>query len=172
MATGHELAMALRLAYRAMHRRSDAQFRRLGVTADQFVLLSALVRGDGITQQELVRRTSSDPNTVRAMLLLLERRGLVSREPHLVDGRARSVTLTRKGRKVHGELLAKSEPVRLRMLAGLRRREVPFLVDLLGRIAREMAEPEARGVRRKIGDVHRRRIARTDGRDEKERRKR
>ena len=32
MATGHDLAMALRAAYLAMHRRSDARFARLGVT--------------------------------------------------------------------------------------------------------------------------------------------
>ena len=79
MNAGHELAMKLRAAYWTMHRRADAQLARLGVTADQFVLLSILAEGEGITQQQLVRRASSDPNTVRAMLVLLERRGLVSR---------------------------------------------------------------------------------------------
>ncbi len=143
MDDGHDLALALRAAYRAMHRRSDALFGRLGVTADQFVLLAALARGDGVTQQELVRRTTSDPNTVRAMLLCLERRGLVAREPHVEDGRARSVTLTAKGRRVYRGLLARSEPVRRRLLVGLERREVPVLVDMLARLARAMALQEA-----------------------------
>src|SRR5205085_66588 len=53
MATGHEIAMALRAAYLAMHRRSDAQFARRGVTADQFVLLAALAGGGAVTQRDL-----------------------------------------------------------------------------------------------------------------------
>ena len=50
------------------------------MTADQFVLLSALADADGVTQQELVRRVSSDPNTVRAMLLGRLRRNAAYRQ--------------------------------------------------------------------------------------------
>ena len=39
----------------------------------------------------------SDPSTVRAMLVLLEERGLVSRDTHPTDGRARTVALTAVG---------------------------------------------------------------------------
>lgn len=142
MTSGHQLAMALRTAYWAMHRQADAFFGRQGVTADQFVLLSALAQGDGITQQELVRRAASDPNTVRAMLLLLESRGLVARRPDFEDGRARRVTMTRKGRRIHRTLLLRSEPFRARLLTGLEREEVPALVDMLGRLAQSMATKE------------------------------
>src|SRR6185369_2330874 len=94
------LAMALRNAYLTMHRKADTYFARFGVTADQLVLLQILADEGAATQQQLVKRASSDPNTVRAMLLLLEGRGFVSRKPHPVDGRARSVSLTKKGRRV------------------------------------------------------------------------
>src|SRR5262249_28595853 len=100
MTTGHDLALALRAAYLALHRQTDATMAPFGVTADQFVLLAALAEGDALTQQALVRRVGSDASTVRAMLLLLEVRGLVSREPHPDDGRARSVALTPLGRQV------------------------------------------------------------------------
>ena len=80
--------MALRAAYWAMHRQTQARLARCGVTADQFVLLALLAEQDGITQQELVRRASSDANTVRAMLVLMESRGLVTRKGHPTDGRA------------------------------------------------------------------------------------
>src|SRR5215470_17837382 len=80
MTTGREIARALRAAYLALHRQTNGCFADEGVTADQFVLLSALADEDAVTQQELVRRVGSDPNTVRAMLLLLEDRGLVARE--------------------------------------------------------------------------------------------
>src|SRR5947209_12332064 len=108
MTSGHEVARALRAAYLALHRQTNACFAKDGATADQFVLLAALADADGVTQQELVRRVGSDPNTVGAMLLLLEGRGLVAREVHPADGRARSVTLTARGRRVFTRLLTNS----------------------------------------------------------------
>ncbi|MBN9523266.1 winged helix-turn-helix transcriptional regulator [bacterium] len=135
MATGHDLAMALRAAYLALHRRSDARFARHAVTADQFVLLAALSGGDALTQRELARRTSSDPNTVRAMLLLLERRGLVVRARHPTDARARTVALTPAGRRMYRRLWTAGEPVRTEFLAALRPGEADHLLDLLHRVA-------------------------------------
>src|SRR5262245_33530811 len=50
--TGHELALALRGAYLAMHRRTDNALESAGVTADQFVVLSELTQGASKTQRE------------------------------------------------------------------------------------------------------------------------
>jgi DNA-binding MarR family transcriptional regulator len=142
MTTGDELAMALRAAYLALHRRSDAAFAPHGVTADQFVLLATLARGGHVlTQRELARRMSSDPSTVRAMLVLLERRGLVERETHPTDARARTVALTAKGMQAYQRLWAAGEPVRARMLGALRPGEAEAIVRLLGRVA-ETLNPE------------------------------
>src|ERR1700738_746736 len=120
MTSGREVARALRAAYLALHRQTNDCFAKDGVTADQFVLLSALAEADAVTQQELVRRISSDPNTVRAMLLLLEGRGLVARDRHPAEGGAQCVVWTAKGRKVFEKLLARSEPLRARLLAAFR----------------------------------------------------
>jgi len=142
MTTGHRVAMALRAAYLALHRQADAHFTSRGVTADQFVLLAALAEGgEAVTQQDLARRASSDPNTVGAMLLLLEGRGLVARRRHPTDGRARIVALTAKGQRTYGRLLASSEPLRARLLAPFRPDEVTALLGLLGRVAEAMARP-------------------------------
>jgi DNA-binding MarR family transcriptional regulator len=143
MASAHEVALALRAAYLALHRRSDAHLARHGVTADQFVLLAILSQEDSLTQQELARRASSDANTVRAMLLLLEGRGLVAREKHPTDGRARSVALTPRGRRAYDRLWAAGEPVRARLLAALEPDEVSSLLGLLDRVTRAMT-PTAR----------------------------
>jgi DNA-binding MarR family transcriptional regulator len=142
MTAGREIARALRTAYLALHRQTNDCFASDGVTADQFALLSALAEVDGVTQQDLVRRVGSDPNTVRAMLLLLEGRGLVARGRHPADGRARSVTLTARGRRVFKRLWAKSEPLRARLLAAFRPDEVTALRGLLRRVAEAMAPPE------------------------------
>lgn len=95
----------LRRAYLALHRRANAELRRqFGVTADQFVVLSLLVEGDGVSQQELGNRCYSDPSTTGALVRLMEDRGWVWREPDPSDGRARRVHLTRTGRRLQGEL--------------------------------------------------------------------
>ena len=109
MHKGHELAMLLRKAYLTFHRRANARIIRSGVTADQFVALTMIAQEEGITQVTLVERTASDPNTVAAILRLLERRGLVRREAHAVDGRARCVFLTKKGRSVQRKLTREAD---------------------------------------------------------------
>jgi DNA-binding MarR family transcriptional regulator len=132
---GSDIAIALRATYLALHRRSDAAFAPHGTTADQFVLLATLARGHALTQRELARRMSSDPSTVRAMLVLLEERGLVHRDTHPTDARARTVALTGAGERAFRQLWTAGEPIREQMLAALRPDEAKTLVGLLARVA-------------------------------------
>jgi len=111
MSNGHELGMWLRKAYLSFHRRANARMLKHGITADQFVLLSVLVREEGVTQITIVERTASDPNTVAAILGLLERRGLVRREAHAQDRRARCVFLTAEGRRIQRRAAKEADPL-------------------------------------------------------------
>ena len=149
MGIAHEIPMGLRAAYLAMHRETDGCLARHGATADQFVLLGLLARQDAVTQQELVRRASSDPNTVRAMLVLLEQRGLIARVGHPTDGRARSVSLTRKGQRLHHRLWADTEALRKRLRALFRPAEAKALVAFLARISDALSPPPGREPARK-----------------------
>ena len=133
--TPTELPMALRAAYLTLHRRSDARFAPFGVTADQFVLLATLARRGTLTQRELARHMPSDPSTVRAMLALLEERGLIQRDRHPTDSRARMVTLTAAGKRKFRQLLKAGEPIRAEMVDSLQPDELETLVTLLERIA-------------------------------------
>jgi DNA-binding MarR family transcriptional regulator len=142
MSTGHALALALRSAYLVMHRRADASLARFGVTADQFVLLGALAEADALTQQELARRVCSDASTVRAMLLLLEGSGLVARDPHPSDGRARSVALTPQGRRAYRRMYEGSEAFRAGLLAAVGPDQADTLLRLLLRLTRALATPD------------------------------
>lgn len=148
---GHELAMALRKAYLAMHRKTDARLASFGVTADQFVVLAALSQSDAVTQRDLVERTSSDPNTLRAMLVLLERRRLIERKAHPSDGRARSVSLTPKGKQVFQKLWKASEVVRKRLFTAFPPQEVKVLLEQLQHIVTAVtAEPANRSTPRVV----------------------
>jgi DNA-binding MarR family transcriptional regulator len=119
MNAGQELARALRGTYWAMHRRTNALLAAHGVTADQFVLLSRLADEDAITQQDLARRASSDANTIRPMLLILEKRGLITRQAHASDGRAHCVKLTAKGRRSFAAMMRDTARCRRQMLSGV-----------------------------------------------------
>src|SRR4051812_836993 len=147
MNEGRELPRLLRAAYFGMHRVSDALFTRHGVTADQFVLLACLAEQDAITQQDLARRASSDPSTVRPMLVLLEGRGLVSRGRNPADARARVVTLTAKGRRSFARLWQASEPIRAQMLSGFSEEEARSFVGCLRRLIENLAPAGARRAR-------------------------
>lgn len=135
MAVERAIPMALRAAYLALHRRTEAALAPLGVTADQFVLLATLERGEALTQRELARRMPSDPSTVRAMLVLLEREELVRRAPHPMDARARTVVLTPKGVKTLRRLWNAGDPIRARILGALSPGEHEALVKLLTKVA-------------------------------------
>jgi DNA-binding MarR family transcriptional regulator len=138
---GHELAMNLRAAYMALHRETDAALARHGITADQFVVLCALAGGGVQAQRELVARTASDPSTLRAMLVLLESRGLVERPPHPTDGRARSVRLTAPGRRALARTWKATKGVRQRLATALIPRETGRLGRSLERVATVMNRP-------------------------------
>jgi DNA-binding MarR family transcriptional regulator len=144
----HDLAMALRGAYKTMHRKADSFFIKFGVTADQYVLLHILAQESAVTQETLVVRASSDPNTVRRMLLLLEGRGIVARKRHPTDERARSVSLTRKGSDIYGQLRSAFEPFLELLISDYCPEEMQILQGLLKRIPTIMA---ARKVRRARG---------------------
>lgn len=137
------LPLELRAAYLALHRCSDLQFAKLGVTADQFVLLATLARGHALTQRDLAARMPSDPSTVRAMLVLLERRGLVARETHPTDGRARTVALTESGRRKFRQAFKAGQAIRDQMVSSLSAAETRSLVKLLRRVSKSLTDATA-----------------------------
>jgi DNA-binding MarR family transcriptional regulator len=87
----------------------------------------------------------SDPSTVREMLVLLEKRGLVQREQHPTDGRARTVALTAAGKRKFQKLWMAGEEIRSTMYRVLSSDEAEELVEMLNRVA-EALSPEAAAV--------------------------
>lgn len=140
MAPKDELPLALRSAYLTLHRRSDAVFVEYGITADQFVLLATLARGQAMTQRELAARMPSDPSTVRAMLVLLEKQGLVSRAAHPTDARARTVTLTKSGQRTFQQAFEAGQEVRDQMAESLSASETRTLLSLLQRLTESLGD--------------------------------
>ena len=135
---GDDFSMHLRRAYLSMHRRANAYFARHGLTADQYVVLTALADRGEITQQDLVRCLHSDPNTVRAILLRLVALGLVERKPHATDGRAWAVSLTQKGVTTQRLLWEFNEDFQRELEGLFEPAELQAFLAYLGRVTRAM----------------------------------
>jgi DNA-binding MarR family transcriptional regulator len=138
---GHQVAMHLRAASAHLRRRSNLAFAPFGMTTDQYVVLTVLTEQGEATQQELVRRCSSDTATMGAMLSLLEDKGLITRSPHPRDGRARSVKLTRKGKALAGEMWRGSSEVRTGLASHFTEAELRALIGFLDRLVGAMPPP-------------------------------
>jgi DNA-binding MarR family transcriptional regulator len=122
IASERGLPLALRAAYMALHRSTEAAFADHGVTADQFVLMLALQEGRSLTQRELAERIWSDASTVRAMLVLLDKNGYVKRAPHPEDSRAKTV----------------GQMIRDQMYSSLSAKESQRLIESLRTVARSL----------------------------------
>ena len=135
---GDDFSMHLRRAYLAMHRRANANFARHGVTADQYVVLTALADRGEMTQQDLVRRLHSDPNTLRAIVIRMEGLGLLERKPHATDGRAKAVSLTEQGVTTQHVLWELNEGFQRKLEGLFKPTELKAFLTFLGRVTRAM----------------------------------
>lgn len=108
----HAIAMALRSAYWSLHRSTDTLLGSMGVTAHQYVILELLADHGPSKQSELVQLASSDPNTIRAMVVTMCKQDLVERVKHPTDGRAWLVRLTEHAKSILPSLRLRSKSIR------------------------------------------------------------
>ncbi len=134
----HRLSVLLRNAYFAVRRRSNAHCNEFDCNGDQFVILSVLSEREGVTQQDLVERSGYDPATTGKMLRLLEKRGLVERNAHPTDGRAKHVTLTDEGRNTWQKLWTSTASIRDALWNCMTDTERPVMTRILEQIANRM----------------------------------
>jgi MarR family transcriptional regulator, organic hydroperoxide resistance regulator len=75
-----------------------------GLTHSQFVLMASIhwltLQGQDVTQILLSSHTKIDPMTTSTVLRTLQGKGLVQRQEHVTDTRAKTVGLTDKGIKM------------------------------------------------------------------------
>jgi DNA-binding MarR family transcriptional regulator len=93
----------LRRAWYGLNQAFRRRIAHLDLTPDQFTVMRTLLEGDekGMTQRELSRAMSSDPNTVASLLERMEKAGYVERQPHERDRRAHRIKLLSRGRETY-----------------------------------------------------------------------
>ena len=102
----------LRKAFLSICRCGDVTFSPYRLTTEQYSLMRAVQRDPGIRQVDVRDRIFAEPNTVTAMVTLLESRGILRRKPSPSDGRARLLYLTAHGQAVMKKLSQDWEPMR------------------------------------------------------------
>lgn len=84
---------------------SAAALKSAGVTLRQFSVLAALSGNEGVSQSDLVNATGIDRSTLADMVARMETAGLIKRADSKTDARAKSVSLTAKGKKAYEKAL-------------------------------------------------------------------
>ena len=103
----------LRRSWYGLNQAFRRRIAHLNLTPDQFTVLRTLLEGDpkGMTQRELSRTMSSDPNTVASLLERMEKAAYVERAAHESDRRAHRIRLLAKG--VKGYEAGRAEALKL-----------------------------------------------------------
>ena len=105
-----------------------------GLTIPEWRLIAVIGEDDGITQQQVGRRTRMDKVTVSRATIALVDRGLVERKPHSSDRRSQSLHLTRAGHDLYDQVAPKAIELEQRIFASFDPREVAAFSKMLARI--------------------------------------
>jgi DNA-binding MarR family transcriptional regulator len=91
----------LRRAWYGLNQAFRRRIAHTEVTPDQFTVLRTLLEGDprGMSQSQVTRVITSDPNTVASLLERMEKSGWIERKVHEHDRRAHRICVRAKGRR-------------------------------------------------------------------------
>lgn len=110
------LVKQLELAIRAL---LDDVLRPYGVTTLQYTALTVLQDRGALSSAQLARRAFLRPQTMHQMVLTLEERGFIAREPRPGNGRALLARLTEAGTRLLDECTPEVRKLEHAMLADL-----------------------------------------------------
>lgn len=133
--TERDLGSALGTLFRAYLREVDQAVSGALGTPRAYLVLAAVAAGDCANQAAIAARLGLDRTALTHLVDGLEARGLVERSPDPADRRARRVSLTERGARVHAELARRVSLVERRLLGGLSGSEGAELRQLLERAA-------------------------------------
>ena len=105
-------------------------------------VVMALREEGGLTQKELAERACVEQPTMAALLVRMERDGLILREPHPTDKRSSKILLSAKAKARVPEVMKQLGEVAERATEGLKKSERATLIGLLQRVVDNL-DPDA-----------------------------
>ena len=116
----------------------DRRVRRLGLTRSQWLVLTRLHRRPGASQSELAEMLEIKKATAGRLIDRLEANGWVVREADAADRRINRVYMTEKAERMNRSIRPIAEGMVAEALSGLSAEERDQLIDLLGRVKRQL----------------------------------
>jgi DNA-binding MarR family transcriptional regulator len=113
--------------------------KRFGVNVTEWRILALLAIEPGIPASRICHVIGFDKGPVSRTLSMMQQRGLVAIKTDPRDGRTHSISLTPKGRATHDDIIGIALERERRLLACLQKQERDVLIDLLGRVHRNLA---------------------------------
>jgi len=127
----------------ALEQLSSRMEKRLGVTAQQRLILRCVGKFPGLTAGQLAALLHVDPGTVSASLNRLQRKGLVKRRPDPRDRRRASLGLTAKGRALDRPADGTVEAAVEHLLEGTPEGDLATIVRVVGQLTALLGEVQA-----------------------------
>lgn len=112
----------------------------LGLAPAQFIVLIELWEGKALTQRELMRRLDVEQATMGNTLNRMERDGLIEREPHPEDNRARLVRSTARAAALEQPSKAASRRINAVATRSLTETEQQTLRFLINKVIASLKE--------------------------------
>ena len=138
------LPLLLRRAWYGLNQAFRRRIAHLGVTPDQFTVMRTLLENEGITQRELTKLMSSDPNTVASLLARMEQAGLVQRQAHEKDRRAHRLRLKPAGRRKYEAARVIAVAMQAEVLGALPEEARESFLENLDRVAESCRQAAGR----------------------------
>jgi DNA-binding MarR family transcriptional regulator len=111
----------LRKSWYSLNQAFRRRIAHLDITPNQYTILRWLreVAPRGLSQKDIVKRMSSDPNTIAAIMTRLESKELITRSASPEDKRAYQVSITTNGKKAYKKALPIAESLQEEILSSI-----------------------------------------------------
>jgi MarR family transcriptional regulator, transcriptional regulator for hemolysin len=108
------------------------------ITPEQFVLITRLMEGEGITQKELALRSEKDPPGITRMLDNMLAKGLIKKQHN--DRRSLAIYLTEDARNIYKDLQLIEQQTMKDIISGLTEEQINTLKQLLKHIKQNIGK--------------------------------
>src|SRR5437660_7307243 len=139
-ASGTHLWLVMMKAHRTLERVATRSINSSEVGLSDFAVMEMLLHKGPQPVNEIGRRVELTSGAITTAVDRLEARGLVTREAHESDRRARIVRLTARGKEQAGSVFAGHKAAMDSAATGLSKTERAMLIDLLRKLGTSAGE--------------------------------
>ncbi len=111
----------------------------LGITIEQWIVLKIISENENFTQKELAIKSYRDPAAITRTIVILEKKGFISRKKVANNARAHCVSLTSKGISFVAENMKIINKHRELSTKGISQTELETLSSVLSKIRKNMS---------------------------------